>query len=76
MAGRRRKLTDEEIAAAAVMWLAGARRKIICARFHDVDRETIRRNIKPIVNAAKSIVRQNDDSQNQQTAPMTKGNAA
>ncbi len=65
---RPRKLTDEEIAAAAVMWLADVRRKLIAKRF-GVDRETLRRNLLPIINAAKSVSRQKEDSQSPTPTP-------
>lgn len=42
---RPRKLTDEQIAAAAVMWLADIERKIICKRF-DCSRVTLWRVMK------------------------------
>lgn len=67
---RPRKLTDEEIAAAQVMWLARERRKIIASRF-GVDRETIRRAVIKI--AAKpqtGVMRQDIDSLSDVVAPQ------
>lgn len=55
---RPRKLTDDEIAAAQIMWLANVKRKVIAMRF-GVDRETIRRALRRIQNAAKPVLRQN-----------------
>ena len=72
---RPRKLSDEEIAAAAVMWLAKTRRKIIADRF-DCSPRTLYNHVWPAVKRAKTQNAQNPDSSTAEITPLVGSTAA